>query len=148
MTANSFFASTSELRLVKGFNPLVMEKVLPFVCVIPDSELLAINVNTLPNESAIILSSLIDGLSLSGAESVLSSRPEEGFDDMNAFFEQVNQQGAQNVEAVKDLFTINSDYFKLQTQAEFAELRFSMTTLLHANNGKVTILARKFGGVQ
>ncbi|EWH04047.1 general secretion pathway protein GspK [Pseudoalteromonas lipolytica SCSIO 04301] len=148
MTANSFFASTSELRLVKGFNPLVMEKVLPFICVIPDSELLAINVNTLPNESAIILSSLIDGLSLSGAESVLSSRPEEGFDDMNAFFEQVNQQGAQNVEAVKDLFTINSDYFKLQTQAEFAELRFSMTTLLHANNGKVTILARKFGGVQ
>ena len=148
MTANSFFASTSELRLVKGFNPLVMEKVLPFVCVIPDSELLAINVNTLPNESAIILSSLIDGLSLSGAESVLSSRPEEGFDDMNAFFEQVNQQGAQNVEAVKDLFTINSDYFKLQTQAEFAELRFSMTTLLHAKNGKVTILARKFGGVQ
>ncbi|WP_462168419.1 type II secretion system minor pseudopilin GspK [Pseudoalteromonas lipolytica] len=148
MTANSFFASTSELRLVKGFNPLLMEKVLPFVCVIPDSELLAINVNTLPNESAIILSSLIDGLSLSGAESVLSSRPEEGFDDMNAFFEQVNQQGAQNVEAVKDLFTINSDYFKLQTQAEFAELRFSMTTLLHANNGKVTILARKFGGVQ
>ena len=75
MTTCSFVASTSELRLVKGFNPLVMEKVLPFVCVIPDSELLAINVNTLPNESAIILSSLIDGLSLSGAESVLSSRP-------------------------------------------------------------------------
>ncbi|MGO3299577.1 MAG: type II secretion system minor pseudopilin GspK, partial [Pseudoalteromonas sp.] len=42
----------------------------------------------------------------------------------------------------------NSEYFKLQTQAEFVELRFSMTTLLHAKDGEVTILARKFGGVQ
>lgn len=148
MTANSLFASTSELRLVKGFNPLVMEKVLPFVCVIPGNENLAINVNTLPTESAIILSSLIDGLSLSGAQSVLSSRPDKGFDDIEEFFEEVKQQGGQNVDAVKDLLTINSEYFKLQTQAEFVELRFSMTTLLHANNGKVTILARKFGGVQ
>lgn len=148
MTANSYFASTSELRLVKGFNPLVMEKILPFVCVIPGSELLQINVNTLPVESAIILSSLIDGLSLSGAEAVLSSRPQDGYDDLEAFFEEVNQQGAQNVKAVEDLFSINSEYFKLQTQAEFAELRFSMTTLLHATNGTVTILARKFGGVQ
>ena len=31
MTANSLFASVSELRLIKGFNPLVMEKVLPYV---------------------------------------------------------------------------------------------------------------------
>ena len=46
---------------------------------------MAINVNTLPTESAIILSSLIEGLSLSGAETVLSSRPEKGFDDLEAF---------------------------------------------------------------
>ncbi|MDC9523754.1 general secretion pathway protein GspK, partial [Pseudoalteromonas sp. Angola-31] len=36
----------------------------------------------------------------------------------------------------------------LQTQAKFVDLRFSMTTLLYASNGEVTILARKFGGVQ
>ncbi|WP_404342203.1 type II secretion system minor pseudopilin GspK [Pseudoalteromonas mariniglutinosa] len=148
MTANSSFASLSELRLVKGFNPLVMEKILPYVCVIPGSELLAINVNTLNPEHGIILSSLIDGLSVSAAQSVLSSRPDKGFDNIEEFFEQVNQQGAQNIKSVEDLFTINSEYFKLQTQAKFVELRFSMTTLLHANNGKVTILARKFGGVQ
>ena len=148
MTANSFFASSSELRLVKGFNPLVMEKILPYVCVIPGSELLAINVNTIAPEQALLLSALIDGLSESGAQSVLSVRPEEGFNNIEEFFEQVNQQGAQNVKSVEKLFTINSEYFKLQAQAKFVDLRFSMTTLLQAKNGEVTILARKFGGVQ
>ena len=148
MTANTYFASISELRLVKGFNPLVMAKVLPYVCVIPGSELLSINVNTIDPEQALLLSALIDGLSLSGAQSVISARPDDGFTDIEEFFEQVNQQGAKNVKSVEDLFTIKSDYFKLQTQAKFVDLRFSMTTLLQAKDGKVTILARKFGGVQ
>jgi general secretion pathway protein K len=148
MTANSLFASTSELRLVKGFNPLVMEKILPYVCVIPGSTLLSININTLTSEQALILSALIDELSLSGAEAVIAARPQAGFDNKEDFFEEVQQQGGQNVKAVENLFSVSSEYFKLQTQANFVDLRFSMTTLLYASNGDVTILARKFGGVQ
>ncbi|BED90484.1 MULTISPECIES: type II secretion system minor pseudopilin GspK [unclassified Pseudoalteromonas] len=148
MSANSLFASPSELRLVKGFNPLVMEKVLPFVCVIPGSPLLSINVNTLLPEQALILSAMIDELSLSSAEAVIAARPETGFDSVDEFFSEVQQQGGTNLDSVKELFSINSEYFKLQTQATFVDLRFSMTTLLHAKNGEVTILARKFGGVQ
>lgn len=148
MSANSLFASPSELRLVKGFNPLVMEKVLPFVCVIPGTPLLSINVNTLLPEQALILSAMIDELSLSGAEAVIAARPETGFDSVDEFFSEVQQQGGTNLDSVKELFSINSEYFKLQTQATFVDLRFSMTTLLHAKNGEVTILARKFGGVQ
>jgi len=136
MTANSLFASVSELRLIKGFNPLVMEKVLPFVCVIPGSTLLSINVNTITEEQALLLSGLIDELSVSGAQAVIAARPENGFDNIEEFFESVLQQGGK------------SEYFKLQTQAKFVDLRFSMTTLLYASNGEVTILARKFGGVQ
>ena len=56
-----------------------MEKVLPFVCVIPGSPLLSINVNTLLPEQALILSAMIDELSLSGAEAVIAARPETGF---------------------------------------------------------------------
>ncbi|WP_372861646.1 type II secretion system minor pseudopilin GspK [Pseudoalteromonas sp.] len=148
MTANSLFASVSELRLIKGFNPLVMEKVLPFVCVIPGSTLLSINVNTVTDEQALLLSGLIDELSVSGAQAVIAARPENGFDNIEEFFESVKQQGGKNIKAVEKLFSVKSEYFKLQTQAKFVDLRFSMTTLLYASNGEVTILARKFGGVQ
>ena len=148
MTANSLFASVSELRLIKGFNPLVMEKVLPYVCVIPGSTLLSINVNTVTEEQALLLSGLIDELSVSGAQAVIAARPENGFDNIEEFFESVKQQGGKNIKAVEKLFSVKSEYFKLQTQAKFVDLRFSMTTLLYASNGEVTILARKFGGVQ
>ncbi len=148
MTANSLFASVSELRLIKGFNPLVMEKVLPFVCVIPGSTLLSINVNTVTDEQALLFSGLIDELSVSGAQAVIAARPENGFDNIEEFFESVKQQGGKNIKAVEKLFSLKSEYFKLQTQAKFVDLRFSMTTLLYASNGEVTILARKFGGVQ
>ena len=148
MTANSLFASVSELRLIKGFNPLVMEKVLPFVCVIPGSTLLSINVNTVTEEQALLFSGLIDELSVSGAQAVIAARPENGFDNVEEFFESVKQQGGKNIKAVEKLFSLKSEYFKLQTQAKFVDLRFSMTTLLYASNGEVTILARKFGGVQ
>ncbi len=148
MTANSLFASVSELRLIKGFNPLVMEKVLPYVCVIPGSTLLSINVNTVTEEQALLLSGLIDELSVSGAQAVIAARPENGFDNIEEFFESVKQQGGKNIKAVEKLFSLKSEYFKLQTQAKFVDLRFSMTTLLYASNGEVTILARKFGGVQ
>jgi len=148
MTANSLFASVSELRLIKGFNPLVMEKVLPFVCVIPGSTLLSINVNTVTEEQALLFSGLIDELSVSGAQAVIAARPENGFDNIEEFFESVKQQGGKNIKAVEKLFSLKSEYFKLQTQAKFVDLRFSMTTLLYASNGEVTILARKFGGVQ
>ena len=148
MTANSLFASVSELRLIKGFNPLVMEKALPFVCVIPGSTLLSINVNTVTAEQALLLSGLIDELSVSGAQAVIAARPENGFDNIEEFFESVKQQGGKNIKAVEKLFSLKSEYFKLQTQAKFVDLRFSMTTLLYASNGEVTILARKFGGVQ
>jgi general secretion pathway protein K len=90
----------------------------------------------------------MDNLSLSAAEAVIAARPQTGFDSLEEFFEQVQQQGGTNTESVKDLFSIKSEYFKLQTQANFVDLRFSMTTLLHAKDGEVTILARKFGGVQ
>lgn len=148
MSANNLFASVSELRLVKGFNPLVMEKVLPYVCVIPGSTLLSINVNTLMPEQALLLSAFIDQLSLSGAQAVLAARPDEGFENKNDFFELVQQEGGTNIDAIEALFSINSDNFKLQTQAHFVDMRFSMTTVLQANNGTVTILARRFGGVQ
>ena len=43
---------------------------------------------------------------------------------MDEFFSEVQQQGGTNLDSVKELFSINSEYFKLQTQATFVDLRF------------------------
>ncbi|WP_105166941.1 type II secretion system minor pseudopilin GspK [Pseudoalteromonas sp. T1lg23B] len=148
LSANNLLASESELRVIKGFNPLVMEKIKPYVCVIPGNTELKVNVNTVKPEQALLLSALLGGLSASGAEAIISARPEKGFDSVEDFFTEARNQGAQIDKASEELFTIDSNYFKLRAKAVFDERRFSMTSIIQINQGQATILARKFGGVQ
>jgi general secretion pathway protein K len=87
-------------------------------------------------------------LSESDAQSIISSRPEQGYDKVEDFISEATAQGAQNIKQVTDLFTVNSDYFKLRAKAMFDERLFTMTSIIQINQGQATILARKFGGVQ
>ncbi|MCG9759192.1 MULTISPECIES: type II secretion system minor pseudopilin GspK [Pseudoalteromonas] len=148
LTANNLMASVSELRVIKGFNPLVMEKIKPYVCVIPGSEELAVNVNTILPEQALLLSALIPGLSKSGAEAIISARPKKGFTDINEFYTEVANQGVKNPNKTSKIFTINSNYFQLRATAVFDERRFSLTSIIETKDGKAYVLARKFGGVE
>lgn len=148
LTANNLMASVSELRVIKGFNPLVMEKIKPYVCVIPGSEELAVNVNTILPEQALLLSALMPGLSKSGAEAIISARPKKGFTDINEFYTEVANQGVKNPNKTSKTFTINSNYFQLRATAVFDERRFSLTSIIEIKDGKAYVLARKFGGVE
>ncbi len=148
LTANHFLASTSELRVIKGFNPIVMEKILPYVCVIPDSEIYEFNVNTIKAENAILLAAVLDAEE-SDVQAVLSARPEEGWDDINAFLNDAKTNGLDNIKNNDKKLVVNSEHFQLVSNTTFADSRFRMTSLLHiSDKNKVTILARKFGGVQ
>ncbi|WP_046007044.1 type II secretion system minor pseudopilin GspK [Pseudoalteromonas rubra] len=147
LTANNLFASVSELRIIKGFNPLVMEKLLPYVCVIPGSTELAINVNTIQPEQALLLSALMEGLSQSGAEAIISARPEKGFDSVQDFYAEAANQGASDKQKNDKIFTISSNYFKLRAKAQFDERLFRLTSIIEIKDGRASILARKFGGV-
>ncbi|WP_105214939.1 MULTISPECIES: type II secretion system minor pseudopilin GspK [unclassified Pseudoalteromonas] len=148
LTANNFFADFSELRLVKGFNPLAMRKLAPYVCVIPGSEVFALNVNTITEDQALLLAAMIEGLDESSAQSVISARPEKGFDSLSDFVNEVTQQGGRDVKEDDGRFVLKSSYFQLQTTATFVEFEFTMTSLLQINNKEISIMARKFGGLQ
>ncbi|MBQ4852232.1 type II secretion system minor pseudopilin GspK [Pseudoalteromonas sp. MMG012] len=148
LTANNLLASVSELRVIKGFNPLVMKKLLPYVCVIPGNTELKVNVNTIKSEQALLLSALMKGLSKSEAEAIISARPEKGFDSVDEFYTEAANQGAAKDSKSDKVFTVDSNYFKLRAKAEFDERLFTMTSIIQINQGQATILARKFGGVQ
>ncbi|CCQ12760.1 General secretion pathway protein K [Pseudoalteromonas luteoviolacea B = ATCC 29581] len=148
LTANNLLASVSELRVIKGFNPLVMEKLLPYVCVIPGYSELKININTLEAEHAMLLSAVIPELSVSSAEAAISARPEQGYEKVTDFIEELKKQGAKDLNKVDELLTVNSEHFQLVAQAFFNERRFSMTSTLVVKDSQVIVLARKFGGVQ
>jgi general secretion pathway protein K len=148
LTANNLLSSVSELRVIKGFNPLVLEKLLPYVCVIPGYTGLKLNVNTIKSEQALLLSAIVPELSQSAAEAAISARPEKGYEKVADFLEELTKQGAKDVGKIESLLSVNSEHFQLVAQAFFNERRFSMTSILEVKDSQVTVLARKFGGVQ
>ncbi len=148
LTANNYLTSVSELRLIKGFNPLVIKALTPYVCVIPNQELLQINVNTLMPEQAALLSALIPNLTKSDAQAVLAGRDEDGWEELSQFAADLNQQSGQTIDVKDTLFGIKSDFFELRAETTFAQSRFRLVSVLHVENNKINVLARKFGGVQ
>ena len=145
LTANHFLASISELRTIKGFNPLIVERLLPYVCIIPGSDLFEINVNTILPEQAALLAAFLD-TEIDAANQIISDRDPEGWSDINKFISDANEKSGKKLKKDDKQFVINSEYFQLVANTTFADSRFKMTSTMKIKDNKVSILARKFGG--
>jgi len=145
LTANHYLASISELRTIKGFNPLIVERLLPYICIIPDSDLFEINVNTILPEQASLLAALLE-TETDIAEQILAERDPEGWSDIDKFVSDANEKLPKKLKKNDKQFVVNSEYFQLIANTTFAESRFRMTSVMKIKDNKVSILARKFGG--
>lgn len=145
LTANHFLASISELRTIKGFNPLIVERLLPYVCIIPGTDLFEINVNTILAEQASLLAALLD-TDTDTANQIISEREPEGWTDLDKFISDANEKLAKKLKKDNKQFVVNSEYFQLVAKTTFADSRFKMTSTMKIKDNKVSILARKFGG--
>lgn len=145
LTANHFLASISELRTIKGFNPLIVERLLPYVCIIPGTDLFEINVNTILPEQASLLAAFLD-TDTDTANQIISERDPEGWTDLDKFISDANEKLAKKLKKDNKQFVVNSEYFQLVANTTFADSRFKMTSTMKIKDNKVSILARKFGG--
>lgn len=147
LAANALMSSQSELRLINGVEPKWLNAILPLVCVIPGIDTLAINVNTLTPERAAVLAGAT-GLSLDQAQSLISSRPSDGWDDANAFLSEPAIQALDLTQSQKDWFSVTTEYFILHTKTRYNKATFTLTTVFHAQaDGNVSVIRREFGGV-
>ena len=138
-TANTGMASTSELRLVKGFDdPKVYKTLLPHVCAFGISA--PININT---ASAEVLRSLGDGLSESDIESVIEQREDQAFNDLNEF--KNSKTLKEKISSLDDL-SVNSEYFMLRTESTIGQVRYVGYSIIHRNAaGIANVVARSQG---
>ncbi|RDV24920.1 general secretion pathway protein GspK [Alteromonas aestuariivivens] len=147
LAANGLMSSQSEFRLVNGVEPSWMNELLPLICVIPGIDAMSINVNTITSERAALLAG-VTGLTLQQAQSVISSRPQDGWSDVNDFLSEPAIDALQLQQSQRDWFSINSEYFILHTKTRYNDATFTLSTVFHAPKGQeVNILRREFGGV-
>ncbi|MFT5450641.1 MAG: general secretion pathway protein K [Enterobacterales bacterium] len=126
-TADTFIGSRTELATISGFNSEIIERILPYVCIIPDEATLILNVNTISVDQPELLSSFYDKLDITQASSILSSRPEEGF-EKSEFDTQLPADAVLRKGASID-FT--SAYFAVSIKVEVQRARVNLKSLLH-----------------
>jgi len=145
LPANNFLASVDELRVVQHFTVPVIQALRDYVCVIPNSDLYKLNINTISVEHALLLHAILD-IPLEEAEQVLSAREEKGFKSVDDFFNAPALAKAKISTDKKQWLVVDSEYFKLKASASFSESYFSLNSILQVvDNNKIEVIGRRLG---
>lgn len=137
--ANRQIADVSELRLLLEMSEAEYRRFQPFVSALPSDALL--NVNT---ASALVLSSLADGLSPESALALLAARGNEGYANAATFAAQpvLAGLGGQVAQGV----AVGSEYFEVISEVSLGDRRVVLRSLMQrSNDGRVSVLTRDLG---
>jgi general secretion pathway protein K len=113
--ANRPLVDLAELTLVRGFDANIIDRLAPYVCVLPQAT--QINVNT---ASAEVLAAVIPGLDLNGAVELVKARG-NGSPTLADFRGKLDT--AQALGLREDLLNVSSDYFQVDLSVEFGRVR-------------------------
>jgi general secretion pathway protein K len=145
LPANNFLSSVNELRVVEHFTVPVINAIKPYVCVLPNTELHAININTINTEQPELLQALL-GSSLDDANQILSAREEDGFKDLSEFLALPEMAKINLTEQQKKQFVVDSEYFTLKTTASFSNSYFVLNSIMHINKKQqIQVISRTVG---
>ncbi len=145
LPANYYLASITELRAVANFTPAVIKALKPYVCVLPNTDLHNVNINTLNSEQALLLQALL-GITLSEAQEIISKRPADGFASTADFSALPEVSQAKVTSDHKKPFVVKSHYFKLKTKASFNDSYFSLSSIIYIeDNQPISVVSRKIG---
>lgn len=145
LPANYFLASVNELRVIEHFTVPVIEALKKHVCVIPNSNIHQINVNTLTTDNPELLQALL-AISRNDAEQILAARESEGFDNIEQFYKLPEVVKLKLTEEQKQQFVVDSEYFKLHASANFNNSYLQLNSILQvANNNQISVISRTIG---
>ncbi|MBM7060890.1 type II secretion system minor pseudopilin GspK [Pseudomonas sp. UL073] len=136
--ANRAIADVSELRLLLGMRESDYRRLRPYVSALPEAA--GLNVNT---ASALVLSTLADGLSAGAAAELVAARGAQGYRSIEEFLAQPALAGL-GVKAQG--LAVGSDYFQVICEVALDERRqVLVSTVQRDSEGKVRVLGRDLG---
>ena len=145
LAANNYLASIGELRVIEHFTVDVIEKLKDYVCILPDTNMNKININTIAQDQPEILVAML-GISQNEASQALSSRGEEGFKNIDEFFALTELVEAKIAPEKKQFFAVKSEYFKLKTTASFNNSYFALNTIMKVDDkNNINVISRIIG---
>lgn len=143
--ANQPMQSSSELRLVKGFeDPRVYHTLVPFVCAFGARS--SINVNTAPAE---VLISLAPNMTQTLAENIVQQRADKATGSTTYYdsvADMITRNSLSTVITNTDRLGVTTDYFLLSTEVIVGQSRVQVYSILFRNpNGDTIVLRHSIG---
>lgn len=137
--ANRPFASISELALLRGYTPEIMQKIAPYVCALPT--VTAINLNT---AAPMLIASLSDSISYNMAKEMVKERPAKGYGSVDNFLQQpgFSSMAADDRQALAKLLDVRSRFFEVRAEAEIDGKRRVLSARLMRTDNAVKTLDR------
>ena len=134
-SANSPLVELGELSKIKGFDEHSIERLRPFVSVLPLS--LPINVNFIPAE---VLAAMIPDMSLSDARALVQQRRGKPYKDMIDFQQHLPRNGTQ---MNSQDFSVRSDFFWVTGRARVGHSQVTTQALLQRTEGWPAVVWQK-----
>jgi general secretion pathway protein K len=116
------FLAVDDLLTVPGFTPAMVERLRPFVIVLPD--VTPVNVNTAPAE---VLASLMPNMSVSEANSLVVRRQRAAWRDMNYFSSEIGEARPITPGAAG----VRSDWFLVSSRIRLDRAALDAEALIH-----------------
>ncbi|MBT0587859.1 type II secretion system minor pseudopilin GspK [Alteromonas oceanisediminis] len=146
LAANAMMQNKSELRMVNGVSAQWINTLFAYVCARPNDASMQLNVNTVSEDQAPVLAALT-GLDAGRASALIASRPQDGWQDTQAFFSEPDIQALQLTDAQRQWFTVTTQHFILYTKTRYNNATFSMSSVFYIDDSeKVSVIRREFGG--
>ncbi len=155
LAANRKMADVSELRAVRGVTPKIYAQLKPWVCVLPVTDPVRLNVNTLAPEQAPLIAMLMPGeMTLADARAALAARPVGGYGSSVRFWEARALERFDPPTEVAEQAGVNSRWLSLTTNVTMGDGFLTAVSLIDANGGAPaagqappTIIRRDWGDI-
>lgn len=159
-TGGGLLTEVSELRAVQGVTPELYARLRPYVCALPrtprpgepSSQLSPININTLREDQALLVTMLTGGaLPLAEARAWLARRPAEGWSDPNVLIQHpllVDQPPSPSpyLQIANGMSGYPSRFFALQATVGYGRAEVAMSSLFEHDKatGGIRLAARRW----
>jgi general secretion pathway protein K len=145
-TGNTLFADVSELRAIVGMTPDIYDRIRPWVCALPATDLSPININTLAPEQAPLLAMLApEQISVGVARKVLAERPAAGWDNLFEFYRLPEMQLLNLPLDVQLQPQLKTRWFALDLRVELQGSELVEKALVDARIQPARVVVRRWG---
>ncbi|GAB2619620.1 type II secretion system minor pseudopilin GspK [Novilysobacter erysipheiresistens] len=148
-TSGTLLAEPSELRAIAGFDDDIYTRLRPYACALPTDALSPINLNTVEEDDALLLTMLTDGaLGPDAARRLIRARPGGGWPDLEDFWSHELLDGFTPTQRVREQVSLRTRFFGLQSQIEYAGAQVVSSALFEHDAGRTRLIARRLAPLE